>query len=169
VTKHATEVSIIKSVLAWHWGFIPVFVYETKFKREQLLKLPKPHYYDAVAICCAEHHCNVQILDMVLIKKHYAKGDYQQTKGPDSKKRIPTNKLFGLRKFDLIKTDQGVGFLQGKRSKGYFALMDILGKKITASVNIKKNMVRLSALTTTLTQLRRVAIHLGSKQPSSLA
>jgi hypothetical protein len=99
----------------------------------------------------------------VLIKKHVAKGDYQQTTGPSSQKIISTGKLFGIRKFDLIKTDKGVGFVQGKRSSGYFALMDILGNKICASVNIKKNMVRISARTTTLTQLMEAAIPLGHK------
>jgi hypothetical protein len=109
------------------------------------------------------------MLDTVLIKKHVAKGDYQQTKGSSSEKIIPTGKLFGLRKFDLIKTNQGIGFVQGKRSSGYFALMDILGKKICASVNIKKYMVRLSARTTTLTQLMEAAIPLGPKGPRILA
>ncbi len=81
-----------------------------------------------------------------------ASGDYQQTKGIRSEKRIPVGKLFGLKKHELIKTPQGTGFVKGKRSSGYFALETILGEKIHASANIKKNTVRLTARTTTLIQ-----------------
>jgi hypothetical protein len=66
-----------------------------------------------------------------------------------------------MNKFDLIKIR--VGFVQGKRSRGYFALMDIISNKICASVNIKKNMVRIFMRTTTLTQLMEAAIPLGHK------
>jgi hypothetical protein len=42
--------------------------------------------------------------DYVYHKRHVAKGDYQQTKGARSEKRIPTGKLFGFRKLDLLTT-----------------------------------------------------------------
>ena len=45
-------------------------------------------------------------------KRHLAKGDYQQTSGQRSEKRIPTGKLFGLRKFDLVATPKGVGIVK---------------------------------------------------------
>ena len=79
-------------------------------------------------------------------------GDYQQTKGIRSEKRIPTGKLFSLKKHDFVKTPQGTGFVKGKRSSGYFALETILGEKVHASANIKKHTVRITARTTTLTQ-----------------
>jgi hypothetical protein len=82
--------------------------------------------------------------------RHVAKGDYQQTSGARSEKRIPTRKLFGLRKFDLIETKKGTGFVKGKRSSGYFAIMDIEGRDVTASVDVRKNIVRLAARTATL-------------------
>ena len=94
---------------------------------------------------------------MVYYKKHVSSGDYQQTNGARSEKSIPTGKLFGLRKFDLIQTPKGVGFVKGKRSTGFFALENILGEKISASANVKKNTTRLSARTTTLTQLMEAA------------
>lgn len=59
--------------------------------------------------------------------------------------------MFGLRKFDLIKTSKGIGFVKGKRSSGFFALMDILNNTVITSVSVKKNCARLSARTTTLT------------------
>ena len=151
-TKHATEVGIIKSTLKKCWDFEESFGYETKFKREQVLGLPKTHYYDAVAICCEDGEL-VQPASQVYYKRHVASGDYQQTKGIRSEKRIPVGKLFGLRKHDLVQTPKGTGFVKGKRSSGYFALETILGEKVHASANIKKNTVRLTARTTTLTQL----------------
>ena len=167
-TKHATEVGIIKTQLKKRMHFQETFGYETKFKREKLLKLPKTHYYDAVAICCEDNKV-VELHPKVFYKKHVAKGDYQQTKGKRSEKPIPTGKLFGLRKLDRVQTDKGIGFVKGKRSSGFFALMDILGQEITKSVNIKKNIVRLYARTTTLIQLMEAAIPLGTKVPSLLA
>lgn len=118
-TKHATEVGIVKAQLEKQFGdFEETFGYKTKFKREQMLNIPKSHYYDAVAICCEEGEI-VDMSDSVYFKKHVSKGDYQQTTGSRSEKSIPTNKLFGLRKFDYIQTAKGVGFVKGKRSTGF--------------------------------------------------
>jgi hypothetical protein len=150
-TKHATEIGIVKAQLIKRWDFEETFGYETKFKREVILALPKTHYNDAVAICCEDGEL-VQPASQVFHKRHVASGDYQQTKGIRSEKKIPVGKLFGLKKHDFIRTPQGTGFVKGKRSTGYFALETILGEKIHASANIKKNTVRLTARTTTLIQ-----------------
>ena len=104
---------------------------------------------DAVAICCEDSE-KVKSLDVVLHKRHVSSGDFQQFKGAHSEKRIPTGKLFGLRKFDLVKTSKGVGFIKGKRSSGFFALMDIFNNNLVSSVGVKKNCIRLSARSTTL-------------------
>jgi len=151
-TKHATEMGFIKSQLKKAWDFEETFGYETKFKREQCLKLSKTHYNDAVAICCEDGEI-VKSGNIVYFKKHISSGDYKQTRGKRSEIKIPTGKLFGLRKFDLIKTPKGIGFIKGKRSSGYFVIMDILGKAIHNSVNIKKKCIRISARKTTLTSL----------------
>ena len=148
-TKHATEIGIVKSQLKKAWDFNETFGYETKFKREQVLQRPKTHFNDAVAICCEDDEW-VKPLDVVLYKRHVASGDFQQSKGAHSEKKIPTGKLFGLRKFDLVKTSKGIGFIKGKRRSGFFAIMDIFNKTITASVSVKKHCTRLTARTTTL-------------------
>jgi 5-methylcytosine-specific restriction endonuclease McrA len=148
-TKHATEIGIIKSQLKKLWDFTETFGYETKFFREQVLKLDKNHHFDAVAIC---GQSDIILSDSVFYKKHVSGGDYQQTHGSMSEKKIPTGKLFGLRKFDLVKTDKGIGFIKGKRSSGYFALMDIFNNTVTASVNVRNNCQRLIARTTTMIQ-----------------
>jgi 5-methylcytosine-specific restriction endonuclease McrA len=151
-TKHPTQIGIVKATLAKLWTFEPTFGYETKFKREQILQWPKSHFADAVAICCHDHQL-IRPEACVYLKRHVAKGDYQQTKGPRSEKRIPTCKLFGLRKFDRIKTSAGIGFVKGKRSSGRFSICDLHGAVIHPSVNVQ-NAVRLSARSTTLIQTR---------------
>jgi len=149
-TKHATEMGIVKSqIKKSNWNFTETFGYETKYKREQILKLPKTHANDAIAICCDENRCVVSD-KRIYFKKHVAKGDYQQTKGKHSEKKMPTGKLFGLRKYDLIKTVKGIGFVKGKRSSGYFAICDIFNKTITNSVKVKSECTRIQARTTTL-------------------
>ncbi len=148
-TKHATEIGIVKSQLKKLWNFTETFGYLTKYKRERVLSLPKTHFNDAVAICCEDDEL-VMPLNVILYKRHVASGDFKQSNGKRSEKRIPTGKLFGIRKFDLIKTNKGVGFVKGKRSSGFFALMDILNNTIITSVNIKKNCTRLSSRNTTL-------------------
>ncbi len=169
-TKHATEIGIVNAQLKKVWEFAETFGYETKFKREQILQLSKTHYNDAVAIGCEESEW-VKPLEVVLHKRHVSSGDFQQFKGAHSEKRMPTGKLFGLRKFDLIKTSKGIGFVKGKRSSGFFALMDILNNTVTASVSVKKNCTRLSARTTTLTggwQFLPEAKDFGVSLPQSL-
>lgn len=158
-TKHATEVGIVKSQLEKQFGdFEETFGYETKFKREQILQLPKSHHFDAVAICCEEGEI-VELSDNIYFKKHVSNGDYQQMQGSRSEKRIPTGKLFGLRKFDYIQTPKVTGFIKGKRSTGFFAISDLEGKVINPSVNVKKNCTRLTARTTTLIERRGTFLH----------
>ena len=149
-TKHATEISIVSAFLRKSgWIFKETFGYETKFKREQVLHLPKEHYNDAVAICCEEGEV-VKSCSHVYYKKHVSKGDYQLCKGERGEKKIPVGKLFGLRKYDYIETEKGIGFVKGKRSSGQFALEDISGNKVTDSVNVKRNCQRIFARSTTL-------------------
>jgi len=75
-TKHATEIGIIKSRLEKsNWDFQSTFGYETKYKREQILQLPKSHSNDAVAICCEDGEV-VQDSNSVYFKKCISKGDY---------------------------------------------------------------------------------------------
>ena len=157
-TKHATEVGIVKSQLKKQFGdFEECFGYDTKFKREQILQLPKTHHYDAVAICCEEGEV-VDLLDTVYIKKHIPKGDYKQSRGKRSELILPTGKLFGFRKFDYIQTPKGIAFIKGKRRSGKFDISDIYGNIIGRNVNIKKDCVRLRASTTTLIERRKCEI-----------
>lgn len=141
-TKHATEMGIIKSQLKKKFGeFIETFGYETKFKREHLLNLQKTHYNDAVAICCEEGEF-VEPLNYYFVKKYVSKGDYQQTKGVRSEKKIPTGKLFGFRKFDKVKYLDKTYFIKGRMSTGFAILMDIEGKKVDLKPIPKFNLMK---------------------------
>lgn len=152
-TKHATEMGVIKSQLKKVFGlFEETFGYETKYKREQLLKLPKTHYNDAVAICCGEGE-TIKPLNIVLYRKQVSKGDYKQYKGKRSEVKIPTGKLFGFRKFDKVKTPEGTGFVKGKRSNGCFVISDIFGNVFQRSYNAKKDITRISARKTILMEV----------------
>jgi len=144
-TKHATEMGIIKSQLKKKFGeFEETFGYETKFKREQILHLTKTHYNDAIAICCNDGEI-LEDNNYYFIKKNTAKGDYQQTKGIRSERKIPTGKLFGFKKFDKVLTRNGIGFIKGKRSSGAFEVSDIFGNRIGKTHNAKKYLKRISA------------------------
>jgi hypothetical protein len=150
-TKHATEMGIIKSKL--NKSSIKhkiTYGYETKFKREQFLKLDKSHANDAIAICLNDGQI-VKSMKTVLIKKHICKGDYKQTNGSHSEIKIPTGKLFGFRKGDKVKTSKGIGFIKGKRSSGYFSISDLDNNIIHASEKVK-NCIKIAARTTTQTE-----------------
>ena len=120
-------------------------------KREQILGLPKSHMNDAIAICYGNKQIELNN-DNIYLKKHASSGDYQQTKGKRSETKIPTGKLFGLRKFDLVDTVKGVGFIKGKGSTGFFVVADLDGGNIR-EVNIKNKCRRISARKTTLVGL----------------
>jgi 5-methylcytosine-specific restriction endonuclease McrA len=157
-TASATKVSIVKSQLAKYFGdFEETFGYITKFNREEQ-NLPKEHHIDALVI--ASQSEIISPLKFILIKRCVSKGDYQQTSGAHSEKRIPTGKLFGLRKFDKIKVGDIEGFVKGKRSSGFFALSDLNGTKISDSINVKKNCIRVSSRKTILR-----TIHLAVSSP----
>jgi hypothetical protein len=147
-TKHATEMSVIKSQLSkCSVKYHVTYGYETKFKREQFLKWDKTHANDAIAACLSDGE-TVKPMEVIFIKKHISKGDYKQTSGYHSELKIPTGKLFGFKKFDKVMTSKGIGFIKGKRSSGYFSIADLDGNIIHSSEKVK-NCIRITARTTT--------------------
>ena len=147
-TKSATQANIISSQISKYFGeFESTFGYETKYKRE-LMGLPKTHCNDALAICLTDEEAlsnNIQLLKYYYVKRVNSKGDYKQTRGNHSETKLPTRKLFNLRKFDKVKTSVGIGFVKAKRVTGYFSICDVYGNTIKDPVNIKKDCVRISA------------------------
>ena len=147
-TKHATEMGVIKAQLSKSGlPHIETFGYETKYKREQILKLQKTHSNDAIAICMEDGEL-VKPNNVIFIKKHISKGDYKLRKGKHSEIKIPVGKLFGLRKGDKVLTTRGIGFINGKRSSGYFSVADLDGNVIHGSEKVG-NCKRITARSTT--------------------
>ncbi len=68
--------------------------------------------------------------------------------------RIPTGKLFGMQKFDVISAVKGIGFVKAKGSRGYFTISDLDGNVVHAAANVKKDCYRLVARTTTMIEER---------------
>lgn len=149
-TVEATIVSTVSAYLRNTFTFRETFGFETKEKRK-ILGFPKEHFIDALLTTCEIGEV-VDFPTQSFTKRLVSQGDYQQTFGKHSEKKIPTGKLFGLRKFDLIETQKGTGFVKGKRSSGFFAISDIGGAAISDSVNVKKAVKRLSARKTVLIQ-----------------
>ncbi len=127
--KHATQMnSIRKQLVNLYPKATKTFGFITKEHR-QLLNLPKTHYMDAVLIASQGNAVNFEIKN-VLLKKSISDGDYQQTKGVRSEKRIYTGKIQGFRKFDKVLYLKNEYFVKGRMSTGYAILMDIEGNKI---------------------------------------
>ena len=139
--NHATHQNIInKRLLKSISGAAATFGYIMKTNREAL-HLPKTHCNDAVVIASKGIPATFKN-DANLIKKCVSRGDYQQTKGARSEKRIPTRKLFGFKKFDKVRYRGTTCFIKGRRSTGYFALMDINGSSIPFKPTPKANLMQ---------------------------
>jgi len=104
--------------------------YVTKENRFNL-GYPKEHYIDAVVIACQGVPAYFNKTKDVIYKRCVSKGDYQQTKGIRSEKRIPTGKLFGFRKFDKVRYLGKEYFIKGRMSTGFAILMGIDNIKLS--------------------------------------
>lgn len=129
--KYATQMNSIRTQLFRVYPeAIETFGYVTKANRLKL-GVDKEHFYDA---CVIATHGNKFVVKCNLYKKRCVpEGDFQQTKGVRSEKRIPTCKIQGFRKFDKVKYLGKEYFIKGRQSAGYVILMDIDGNKIDFS------------------------------------
>ena len=125
---HATQMNSIRIQLLKRTNAEETFGFVTKEHR-QLMRLPKEHYFDAVAIATQGKEPTFKTSN-VLFKKCVSDGDYQQTKGVRSEQVIPTGKLSGFRKFDKVQYKGNEYFIKGRMSTGYAILMDTEGNKV---------------------------------------
>ena len=125
--KHATQMNSIRQQLLRNIVCEETFGFVTKENRFRL-NLPKEHYIDAVVIASDVNAVSFA-QDKILLKKCVNDGDYQQTKGVRSERRIPTGKIHGFRKFDKAEYLGEQYFIKGRMSSGYAILMDISGDK----------------------------------------
>jgi 5-methylcytosine-specific restriction endonuclease McrA len=105
--------------------------YETKYKRIQVLDLPKSHTNDAVAMACEIGEV-VKPLEMVYQIRCLARGHYQRFNGLHSEHKCwAPRKVRGFKLYELVKAKGEVGYIAGRREKGAFVIKDVTsGKKL---------------------------------------
>ena len=130
--KYATQMNSIRiQLLNYYPNAIETFGYITKANR-QFNNLPKEHYIDACMIASQGKSIRF-ITNSIYLKKCVPKGDYRQTNGVRSEKKLTTGKLCGFRKFDKVKYFDKIYFIKGRMHTGYCKLMDVYGKTIDFS------------------------------------
>lgn len=121
--KHATQMSIIRSqLLKVYPCAIETFGFVTKENRNHL-NLPKEHYIDACVI--ASGGIEFELADILYQKRRVAKQNRQLCKGVRGERKIPTGKIFGFKRFDLVEYLKELCFIKARRNSGCFTLMDI--------------------------------------------
>ena len=121
--KYATHMSIIRSqLLKVYPHAIETFGFVTKENRNHL-NLSKEHFIDACVI--ASGGVKFETSDVLYQKRRVARQDRQLCKGVRGEREIPTGKIFGFKKFDLVEYLKELCFIKGRRSRGSFVLMDI--------------------------------------------
>jgi len=105
--------------------------YETKYKRRQVLHLPKSHANDAVAITCQIDEV-VRQLEMTHHLRCLARGQYQRFNGHHSEHKCwAPRKVRGFKLYEVVKAKGLVGYIAGRREKGSFVIKDaISGNKL---------------------------------------
>jgi RRXRR protein/HNH endonuclease len=136
--KDAAHVSSMKTVvvtrLREQFGDDQVsitFGYETKYKRIQVLNLPKSHHTDAVAIACALGEV-VKPLPIVYQFRCIPRGNYQLFNGKRSEHKVSApRRVQGWKLYELVEAKGHRGYIGGRRLKGAFVLKDVVtGKTI---------------------------------------
>lgn len=148
--KDAAHVSSVKTTIVGrlreqfgHDQVSITFGYETKYKRIQLLHLPKSHINDAVAIAC---HLN-EVVKPTFVYFHIRcipRGNYQLYNGKQSEHKIwALKKVHGWQLYELVQVKGHVGYIGGRRLKGSFIVKDLLTSKTLVEVTHRK-LVRVS-------------------------
>jgi len=112
--------------------------YQTKYKRIQVLDLPKSHTNDAMAIACEIGEV-VKPLEMVHQIRCLARGHYQRFNGLHSEHKCwAPRKVRGFKLYELVKAKGGVGYIAGRREKGAFVIKDVISGKNLLEVTQRK-------------------------------
>lgn len=123
--------------------------YVTKYTRVELLKLPKSHVNDALAIAAGRGGFNVDMLHtfnrerrVYIIKpvRHHNRQLHKCSilKGGIRKNNQAAKYVFGFRLFDKVLYNGTECFVNGRRSTGYFELRTLTGEKVHNSASYKK-------------------------------
>jgi len=125
--KHATQMNCIRSQLSKHIECEETFGFVTDEHRK-LHKLSKTHINDAALIATRGE---LPVFGNVehIYKRCVAAGDYRQTNGKHSEKKLPTGKVHGFRKYDKVSYKGVDYYIKARETKGYATLMLINGEK----------------------------------------
>jgi hypothetical protein len=126
--RHATQMNSIRVQLLRQMQAEETFGFITKEHR-QMAGLPKAHVFDATMIATRGKIPSF-LTTTVLAKKCVPDGDYQQTKGVRSERRLTTGKMAGFRKFDTVRYQGKDYLIKGRMATGYTILMDIQGTAV---------------------------------------
>ena len=130
---------------------IPVYEthgYVTKYTRVELLKLPKSHMNDAIAIASGKWGLDVSIYHSFQIPeqtykivsvRHHNRQLHKATilKGGIRKSNQAPKYVKGFRLWDKVLYNKTECFISGRRTSGYFMLKTLDGKAIHNSANTK--------------------------------
>ncbi len=112
--------------------------YETKYKRIQMLALPKSHVNDAVAIACEMGEI-VKPGSSIYQIRCIPRGNYQLYNGERSEHKVwAPRKLHGWKLYELVEAKGRVGYIGGRRVKGAFVLKDVATGKTVLEVTPRK-------------------------------
>jgi hypothetical protein len=145
--SHATQMNVLSSMVRKRFGdcFSETNGYIAKAIREHY-KFPKEHYFDALFGSFMCDSIPEFLIEKVLVKKCVPKGEYAQTSGSRSEKKMPTKKICGFRVWDKVKFKDKIYFIRGRMSTGYANLCDIYGTQFKILPMPKfKQFTRLSA------------------------
>jgi hypothetical protein len=102
--KHATQMNVLSSMInkrLGDCGFEKTYGYIAKALREYF-NFPKSHTFDALFGSIRGDIKPTFLVDRIIEKKCVPKGDYKQTCGSRSEKKLPTGKIQGFRNFDKV-------------------------------------------------------------------
>ena len=112
--------------------------YETKYKRLQVLDLPKSHTNDSVAIACEIGEV-VRPLEVVHHLRCLGRGHYQRFNGLHSEHKCwAPRKVRGFKLYELVKAKGRVGYIAGRREQGAFVIKDVISGKKLVEVTPRK-------------------------------
>jgi hypothetical protein len=112
--------------------------YQTTYHRIQVLKLPKSHAHDAVAIACAEREV-VMPLPVCWYMRCLPRGRYQRFNGKRSEHTCwAPHKVRGWKLYERVRAKGLTGYIAGRREKGAFVLKDAISGKTLLEVTPRK-------------------------------
>ncbi len=143
--KDAAHVSSLKTALVaqlreqfGHNQVRVTYGYETKYKRIQVLNLPKSHTTDAVAIACRIGEV-VKPSPLVFHLRCVPRGNYQLYKGKRSEQKVwAPKKVHGWKLYEVVQAKGQTGYIGGRRITGAFVIKDPLTSKTLLEVTPRK-------------------------------